>query len=86
VVAASAVGVLDVFTLEVEVEASPVWRGSILGELERLEGMVLSRRRVERASDVQRGGIFGGPERLGGGVLLRSCAERRGGVPNVRRS
>jgi hypothetical protein len=38
VVAASVVGVLDVFTLEVEVEASPVRRGSILGELEHLRG------------------------------------------------
>jgi hypothetical protein len=36
VVAASVVGVLGVFTLEVEVEASPVRRGSILGKLEHL--------------------------------------------------
>ena len=41
VVAASAVGVLDAFTPEVEMEASPVQWGSALGGLERLGGMVL---------------------------------------------
>jgi len=78
VVAASVVGVLDVFTPEVEMEASPVRWGSVLGGLERLGGMVLSRRRVERVSDVRRGGIFDGPEHLGGGMLSRNCVERRG--------
>ena len=71
VVAASAAGVLDVFTPEVEMEAPPVRWGSVLGGLERLGDMVMSRRRVERASDVRRGGIFGGPEHLGGGMLSR---------------
>ena len=84
VVAAGVVGVLDVFTPEVEMEASPVRWGSILGGLERLGGMVLPSRRVERVSDVRRGGIFDGPEHLWGGVLPRSCVGRRWGVPAVR--
>ena len=80
VVAASVVGVLDVFAPEVEMEASPVRWGSALGGLEYLGGMVLSCRRVERASDVRRGGIFDGPEHLWGGILPRNCVGRRGGM------
>ena len=79
-VAASVVGVLDVFTPEVEIEASPVRWGSVLGDLERPGGMVLSRRRAERVSDVRRGGIFDGPEHLWGGVLSFLLPPRGGRV------
>jgi hypothetical protein len=63
VVVASVVGVLDVFTLEVEVGASPVRRGSILGELERLRGGFTLEVEVG-ASPVRRGSIRGELERL----------------------
>ena len=51
-VAASVVGVLDVFTPEVEMEVPPVRWGGVLGGVEHLGGGVLSGRRVERSGGV----------------------------------
>jgi hypothetical protein len=98
VVAASVVGVLDVFTLEVEEDASPVRRGSILGGLEHLrggwgwelrhcrgDGRVLDVFTPEvevGASPIRQGSVLGSLERLGGMVLSR---RRAGRVSNVQR-